>query len=141
MLLAESARFPVVSAFLLFWVSVAASLLSPVPVLGGICIGGVWTTGRVNVAFGVLGAGITVLAASVYFHDPNGSFADAVYLGGAQFLAMAAWTVFIVILIFVAGERVRSGSFEVTLRDVELARALRAAEVANKRRVKAKAAS
>ena len=58
------------TAFLLFWVFVAANLLSPVPVLGGICVGGVWTTGRVKVAFAVMGAAITALAASVYSMIP-----------------------------------------------------------------------
>jgi hypothetical protein len=125
-------------AFFLFWVFVAANLLSPVPVLAGICVGGVWTTGRVNVAFGVMGAAIVVLAAGVYFHDPNAEFVDAIYLGGAQFLAMTAWTVFIVMLIFVAGERFRTGSFEVTLDDVELSRAIRASAAEANRRGKAR---
>ena len=126
------------TAFLLFWVFVAANLLSPVPVLGGICVGGVWTTGRVKVAFAVMGAAITALAASVYFHDPDAEFTDATYLGGAQLLAMAAWTVFIVMLVFVAGDRFRTGGLKVTLHEVELGRALRAAAAESKRRAKGK---
>jgi hypothetical protein len=118
---------------------VAANLLSPVPALGGVCIGSVFATGRVNAAFGVLGAAITALAANVYFHNTHAEFGDALYLGGAQFLAMAGWTVFVVMSVFVLGERFHQGTFRTTLKDVELGRALRAAAAERERAGKSKA--
>jgi uncharacterized membrane protein len=77
-------------------------------------------------AFGALGIAITALAASVYFRDPDGRYADAFYLGGAQLLSMIGWAVFIVLVIFIVGEDVRRGNYQVTLNEVENVRATRA---------------
>ena len=129
----------VMTSFFLFWVTVAANLLNPIPALAGVCVGGIFASGRVNAAFGVLAAAITALGAKVYLYDTHAEFVDAVYLGGAQFLAMAAWVVFTVMVILVAGERFRQGSFEVSLHDMELKRALRSAAVERERRGKPKA--
>ena len=44
------------------------------------------------------------MAAVAYWRDPYGDFGDTAYLVGAQFMAMAAWTAFVVALIFIIRE-------------------------------------
>jgi hypothetical protein len=92
------------SAFVLFWVLVAASLLNPVPLVGGIATAIVLPTRWKKSAVGCFAAALVVMGALAYLRDPYGELGDAVYSVGAQFLAMVGWTVFVIALIFIARE-------------------------------------
>lgn len=95
----------VMTSFLLFWVFVAASLLKPIPAIGGISIALVGVSGRIKAAFAVLGIVLTIMGATAYWRDPYGDqLADSAYLVAAQFVAMAGWIVFIAALVVVTRE-------------------------------------
>ena len=90
------------TAFFLFWVLVAASLLSPAPVVGGIAIAVVLANGWINAAGAVLGVAIAATAGLAYWFDPSGGVGEIAYTTVAQVVAMGGWTVFVVALIFIA---------------------------------------
>jgi hypothetical protein len=106
----ESNSCSTMTAFFLFWVSVAANLLSPVPVLGGVAIGAVGATGRVKAAFAIFSAVLPVIAAVVFLRDPSPELGGVAYAVAARFLALLGWAVFVAALILVTCETFLRGN-------------------------------
>jgi hypothetical protein len=80
----------------IFWflVSVAASLLTPVPAIGGIMMGGLWGTNRMAASFAVVGAATVVMSYLSFWNDPKAGYGDNIYSVSVQLCAMVIWAMF-----------------------------------------------